>query len=230
MTRSDGPLDNQTPALFGQTPSQTVGPFFHMRLPWLGAADLIAHSSLGARPELLPPGHCLLPRVPDHTAVEGASIQIIGQVFDGEGAPVADALLEIWQANAAGRYHSSADPRTDLPWQPGFSGYGRAASGEDGAFRFRTVMPGRVPGPGGVPQAPHIAVSVLGRGLLKRLVTRIYFEDQPDNDADPILCCVPAARRDTLVARRLDAAAEDVGTYRFDVHLHGQHETVFFAL
>lgn len=228
--------DNQSPELFGQTPWQTVGPFFHFSLPWRGGADLIGGVDIGARPELMAPGHYLLREPAAPTAVSGRRIEIIGQVFDGQGAPVPDALLEIWQANAAGRYVCSADPRGELPLEAGFIGFGRAASDADGSYRILTIMPGRVPGPRGALQAPHIAVGVLGRGLLKRLVTRIYFEGEAGNDADPILALVPPARRATLIARRV-AQAAGVGAaggkaaaavYRFDLRLQGERETVFF--
>lgn len=219
--------DNQSPELFGQTPWQTVGPFFHFGLPWKGGADLRGGSELGARPELMPAGHYLLRGAVDPGPISGQPIEIAGRVLDGAGAPVPDALVEIWQANAAGRYHSADDPRQQLPVEPNFTGFGRAASGEDGQFRFLTIFPGRVPGAQGAQglQAPHIAVGVLGRGLLKRLVTRIYFEGQQANDTDPILALVEPARRATLIARRAGGA---VASYRFDIHLQGEQETVFF--
>lgn len=191
--------DNQSPELFGQTPWQTVGPFFHFALPTLG--DL----TTGAAP--------------------GPRIEIVGTVFDADGAPVPDALVEIWQANTAGRYACAADDRGDIALDPGFTGFGRAATDANGGFRFLTVPPGRVPGPGNSLQAPHIAVGVFGRGLLKRLCTRLYFEDGPGADEDPILALVPPERRVTLIARRTSEAS-----YRFDIHLQGEHETVFFDL
>jgi len=194
-------LDNQSPEIFGQTPWQTVGPFFHGSLPWTGGADLVGGSS------------------------SGEAIEIVGRMFDADGAPVPDALIEIWQANAAGRYHSEADPRADPPLNADFIGFGRSSTAEDGAFRFRTVRPGAVPGPGNALQAPHIAVGVLGRGLLKRLVTRIYFAGEPLNDADPILALVPATRRATLLA-----SPEAPGVWRFDIHLAGAREIVFFEV
>ena len=216
-------LDNRSPELFGQTPWQTVGPFFHTSLPWKGGADLIGSSGIGARPDLIPEGHDLLRQQGARGAIAGQVIDITGFVLDGEGAPVPDALLELWQANAAGRYNSPADPREAIPLEADFTGFGRAATGEDGGYRFRTILPGRVPGPGNSLQAPHAALGVLGRGLLKRLVTRIYFEDGDGNDDDPVLALAPADRRGTLIARRGGGA-----TYRFDIHLQGEHETVFF--
>ncbi|HTW74972.1 MAG TPA: protocatechuate 3,4-dioxygenase subunit alpha [Steroidobacteraceae bacterium] len=220
--------DNQSPELFGQTPWQTVGPYFHLRLPWRGGADLIGGSQAGA-PELMPPGQ--LQREPAaSSATSGRRIEIVGRVLDGQAAPVPDALLEIWQANAAGRYVCAADPRGELPLEAGFSGFGRAASAPDGSFRFLTIMPGRVPDPHGALQGPHLAVGVLGRGLLKRLVTRIYFEGEAGNDTDPILALVPPRRRGTLIARRIAQAPGGApASYRFDVRLQGEGETVFFA-
>jgi protocatechuate 3,4-dioxygenase alpha subunit len=209
----------------GQTPSQTVGPFFHYGLPWKGGADLIGASPLGAREDLVPPGHYVLREPGARLSIAGQPLEIVGQVLDGEGAPVPDALVEIWQANAAGRYNSPLDPRSELSLEPAFSGFGRAATGETGAFRFRTILPGRVPGPSNAQQARHIAVGVFGRGLLKRLVTRIYFEDGEGHDEDPILALVPLARRATLIARKV---AGGPLTYRFDIRLQGEHETVFF--
>ena len=217
--------DNQSPDLFGQTPWQTVGPFFHYGLPWKGGADLIGASDIGARPDLMPPEHYLLREPSARGPVVGQPIEIVGRVFDADGAPVPDAMIEIWQANAAGRYNSLDDRREALPLDENFTGFGRSSTGEDGAFRFRTLLPGRVPGPGNSLQAPHIAVGVFGRGLIKRLVTRLYFEDGEGHDEDPILALVPQARRATLIALK-DASAP--GVYRFDIHLQGEHETVFF--
>jgi protocatechuate 3,4-dioxygenase alpha subunit len=218
-------LDNQSDELFGQTPWQTVGPFFHYGLPWKGGADLIGGSDLGARPELTPEANYLLRQPAARGAIAGQPIQIVGQVFDAAGAPVPDAMIEIWQANAAGRYNSRDDAREALAMDPEFVGFGRSATGEDGSFRFRTILPGRVPGPGNSLQAAHVAVGVFGRGLLKRLVTRLYFEGEEGLDEDPILALVPEERRATLIATKLDGAP---GTYRFDIHLQGEHETVFF--
>lgn len=219
-------LDNQDPGLFGQTPSQTVGPFFHYGLAWKGGADLVGAEDMGARPELFPPEHYVLNVSSPRGAVSGEVITLEGVVRDASGLPVPDAMIEIWQANAAGRYASPDDERTTLPLDEGFIGFGRASTSEEGLYRFRTVLPGPVPGPGNSLQAPHIAIGVFGRGLIKRLATRAYFEGQPTNDADPILALVPAERRDTLIARRSQAG--DV--WRFDIVLQGDRETVFFDL
>ncbi|WP_293481942.1 protocatechuate 3,4-dioxygenase subunit alpha [Phenylobacterium sp.] len=195
----------------GQTPWQTVGPFFHYALPHPGGADLTAPSEAGARPDLVAPGHAPLPGLSAATA-GGEAIVVQGRVVDGAGAPVPDALVEIWQADAQG----------------GFAGgrhFGRCATGDDGSYLFRTIRPGRTPGPGNSLQAPHIAVGVMGRGLLRRLVTRIYFADDPSLDEDPILALVPPERRGTLLA-----AADGAGGYRLDLVLQGPGETVFFDI
>jgi len=214
--------DNQSPDLFGQTPSQTVGPFFHYGLPWKGGADLVGQSEMGARPDLIPEGHYLLNLSSPKGPVIGEVIEISGRVLDGDGQPVPDALLEIWQANAAGRYASPDDDRDEVALDPNFIGFGRASTSVEGEYRFRTIKPGRTPGPGNSLQAPHIAVGVLGRGLIKRLCTRLYFEDGEGNGDDPILALVPDARRHTLIAQKIG------GGYRFDVVLQGENETVFF--
>ena len=217
-------MDNQSKELFGQTPWQTVGPFFHYGLAWKGGADLTGQSELGARPDLFAPEHYLLRTPKPRGPVEGIRIEIGGRVLDGDGKPVPDAMVEIWQADSGGRYYV-----------PGatFIGFGRSATGNDGAYRFLTILPGRVPGPGNSLQAPHIAVGVMARGLLKRLVTRIYFPDTEGLDTDPILELVPTERRDTLIARRehrpgAGATNQQAGAYQFDIILQGVGETVFF--
>ena len=221
-------LDNQDPGLFGQTPSQTVGPFFHYGLPWKGGADLVGQSDMGARPELFPEDHYVLNLAPPKGAVSGEVIILEGVVLDADGKPAPDVMIEIWQANAAGRYASPDDGRTEIPLDEGFIGFGRASTSEEGLYRFRTVPPGVVPGPGNSLQAPHIAVSVFGRGIIKRLATRVYFAGQAANEADPILALVPADRRDTLLARK--AKGEQGDAWRFDIVLQGARETVFFDI
>ncbi len=211
----------------GQTPWQTTGPFFHFGLAWKGGADLTGDSALGSRPDLTQPGHDLLAEHKNtsrHLA-KGAKIELVGHMFDNTGAALTDALLEIWQANAAGRYASEEDARSDLAPDPNFIGFGRGATDKEGSYRFRTIRPGRVPGPGNTLQAPHIALGLIGPGILKRLVTRVYFADAAENVEDPILALVPRARRVTLIAQP-EAGAP--GTYRFDIHLGGNRETVFF--
>lgn len=217
--------DNADPQLFGQTPSQTVGPFFHYGLPWKGGADLVGDTAMGARPDLMPAGHYVLKEPSPRPAPQGAVIEIAGRVVDAEGQAVPDAMVEIWQANSAGRYASPDDARAEIPLDAAFIGFGRAATNAEGIWRFRTIRPGRVPGPGNSLQAPHIALGIFGRGLLKRLVTRLYFADGVGNDEDPILALVPPERRQTLIARQV----ED-GAWWLDIHLQGANETVFFAL
>ena len=182
------------------TPSQTVGPFFHIGLPHDGWTELV------------PPDH------PD-------AIRLVGTVRDGAGDRVVDALVEVWQANGGGRYAHPEDDREDIPLEPGFSGFGRCGTDDSGRYGFVTVKPGRVPHPSGALQAPHIAVSVFARGLLKRVATRIYFPDEQDaNASDPVLTSVEPERRAALVAR------DDGGALRFDIHLQGDSETPFFDL
>src|SRR5919108_714139 len=181
----------------GQSPAQTVGPFFHDGLSWPSAEALV-------RPE-----------------TRGERIAIVGRVLDGDGEPVPDALIEIWQADAAGRYAHPED-RQDQPLDPSFHGFGRCASGPDGAFRFSTIRPGQVPGRGNTLQAPHINVGLFARGLLRRLVTRLYFADAPENAEDPVLALVTdPGRRATLLAKRV---ADDGTVYRFDIVLQGKDE------
>ena len=217
--------DNVDPALFGQTPSQTVGPFFHYGLPWKGGADLVGKSDMGARPELFAEEHWMLKLSSSSGTPTGEVIEIAGRIFDGEGTPLPDAMVELWQANAAGRYASDDDPRGDVPVDPHFVGFGRAATGDDGVWRFRTIFPGRVPGPCNSLQAPHLALSILGRGIVKRLATRLYFAGADGNDTDPVLSRVPAERRDTMIA-----VLRDDGSWWLDIVLQGERETVFFDL
>ncbi len=187
------------------TSSQTVGPFF---APALLCED--ARRNALTRPETV-----------------GERIRIEGRVLDGEGVPVPDALVEIWQANAHGRYHHAAD-QGPAPLDPSFFGFGRSGTTEDGSYWFETIKPGPVPFDSERMQAPHICVTVFSRGLLNHLVTRLYFEDEPTNASDPVLQCVPEDRRATLVARR---EARDTGiVYRFDLVLQGAGETAFFNL
>jgi protocatechuate 3,4-dioxygenase alpha subunit len=206
-------VDNQDPGIFGQTPSQTVGPFFHYGLPWKGCADLVGDTDIGARVELFPEDHYVLALPSAKGEIAGEVITLEGVVLDAAGQPTPDVMIEIWQADASGRY---ADGSSNT----GFIGFGRASTSEDGVYRFRTVRPGLVDGQ----QAPHIAVGVFGRGLIKRLATRVYFENEATNAEDPILALVPADRRETLIARR------DRDAWRFDIVLQGERETVFFDI
>jgi protocatechuate 3,4-dioxygenase alpha subunit len=174
------------------TPSQTVGPFFR-----IGMSALY-------RNQLAP------------AAVSGERVQLRGHVFDGDGAPVPDAVLELWQADAQGRYA--------LGQAAEFQGFGRIATDEQGGFEFRTIKPGRVPS-GDQWQAPHIALHVFMRGLLRPVHTRVYFPgDQALLARDPVLASVPEARRDTLIAR---PGAD--GWLEWDIHLQGERETAFFV-
>jgi protocatechuate 3,4-dioxygenase, alpha subunit len=153
------------------------------------------------------------------------AIRIRGQLLDGNGDPVPDGLVEIWQANVAGRYAHPDDTRTDIPLEEGFRGFGRSGTVDDGWFEFVTVKPGRVPGPDNELQAPHLVVLVFARGLLKQLVTRLYFPDESEaNAADPILSELDETERATLIARGED------GGLRFDIRLQGEGETIFFAI
>lgn len=181
------------------TPSQTIGPFFH---------DALLDED---RSELVPPDH-------------PSAIRIEGIVYDGEGEPVPDAMVEIWQANESGRYDDPADDREDLPLDEAFSGFGRTQTVDGGTFSFTTVKPGPVLGPDGVMQAPHVMVSVFARGLLNRVVTRLYFPDEGDaNAVDPVLSSIEDPElRETLVAR------DEVGILRFDIRLQGEDQTAFF--
>jgi protocatechuate 3,4-dioxygenase alpha subunit len=180
------------------TGSQTVGPYLHIGLDWLVTCDI-------AKP-----------------GVAGERVAVQGQLLDGDGKGVSDGLIEIWQANSHGKYAHPEDAQKK-PLEPGFRGFGRVPTDAQGAFRFTTVKPGTVPGPGGEEQAPHLVVSVFMRGLLKHLVTRVYFPDEPANERDPILELVPAARRSTLIAR-----AKGRGVMEWSVILQGEGETVFF--
>jgi protocatechuate 3,4-dioxygenase alpha subunit len=153
------------------------------------------------------------------------AIRIRGRLLDGNGEAVPDGMIEIWQANAAGRYAHPEDARTDIPLEEGFLGFGRSGTVDDGWFEFVTVKPGRVPAPDGELQAPHVVVLVFARGLLKQLVTRLYFPDEPEaNASDPVLSELDESERATLIAQ-----AED-GGLRFDIHLQGDGETTFFAV
>lgn len=203
-------IDNQTPGIFGQTPWQTVGPFFHFSLPWKGAADLVGQSDQGAQPDRLHAGHDHLATHTTDLRQEGMVIDVFGRVLDGAGDPVSDALLEIWHANGSGQYGNS------------FATFGRCATDHDGRYYFTTVRPGAVTDASGTIHAPQISIGVFARGIIKRLITRVYFEDAVENSTDPVLTAVPQARRKTLLAHQVD------GGWCFDVVLQGADETVFF--
>jgi len=156
--------------------------------------------------------------------VAGERIAIAGRILDADGQGIPDAVLELWQANAQGKYAHPEDQQ-EKSAHPGFQGFGRVPTTEDGSFRFTTIKPGAVLGPDGKLQAPHIVVSVFMRGLLRRLVTRIYFPDEPANAADFALNLVEPGRRGTLVAKR---TTEHVGNLEWNVVIQGPDETVFF--
>jgi protocatechuate 3,4-dioxygenase alpha subunit len=188
------------------TPSQTVGPYFAIGLvprgtQWTASVgnNLVTADAVG-----------------EHIRIEG-------RVLDGDGKPINDSMLEIWQADAAGRYAHPADQRA--PSNALFKGFGRTGTDENGAYHFETIKPGAVPGPDGRMQAPHILMAVFARGMLRHQYTRIYFSDDAANVADPILALVPPDRRATLVATRRPGSAV---VYGFDIRLQGDDETVFF--
>jgi protocatechuate 3,4-dioxygenase, alpha subunit len=188
------------------TPSQTVGPFFHLGMVRPEWSDLTTDGPAGER------------------------IAIEGRITDGDAAAVPDAIIEVWQANAAGRYDHPDDHQTDKPLDPHFRGFGRVATDEDGRFRLVTVKPGPVPGNGNTLQAPHINVALFARGLLIHLYTRIYFADEPGNAGDPLLSSIEdASVRNTLVARR-DAAAGSPPVYRWNIVMQGDGETAFLDI
>jgi protocatechuate 3,4-dioxygenase, alpha subunit len=192
-----------------QTPSQTVGPFFAYGL----VPSQYGYSEGNAFPSLF--DGCIA----DET-VPGEQIELVGKVFDGAGQAIPDAVIEILQADASGRYLQARDEA-----QPGFRGFGRFGTGTDSRheFRFQTIKPGATRDG----QAPHLNVIVLMRGLLVHAFTRIYFGDEAANDRDPVLASLPAPRRKTLLAVR-ESGRGSCPVYRFDIRMQGADETVFF--
>jgi protocatechuate 3,4-dioxygenase, alpha subunit len=186
-----------------QTPSQTVGPFYS-----IGLTDRIMNTL-----------------VSDNT--EGQRIRIEGQVIDGDGKPVADAMVEIWQANAAGRYNPP-DDKQEKPLDRSFTGWGRSGTDLKGVYFFDTIKPGPVPASEASVQAPHINMTVFARGMLAHAFTRIYFNDEPENESDPVLNSISKERRHTLSASRREESGKII--YRFDIRLQGENETVFFDM
>lgn len=186
----------------GETPSQTVGPFFSIGLSGEGENVLVSDG------------------------VSGERIRLVGRVLDGEAQPVGDALIELWQANSMGRYHHPDDTRDELGSEKDFTGFGRAATAfETGEYWFETVKPGPVPDPEGEMQAPHLNLIVQARGLNNPLFTRVYFPDEEEaNGSDLILRMIPQDRRDTLLAV---PEPGEPSVYRFDIRLQGEGETVF---
>jgi len=176
----------------GSTPSQTVGPYLGIGLPWPDGPDVVPAGTPG-------------------------EVRIVGTVYDGGGDPIPDAMVETWQADPDGHFDHPDDPRGRVP---GWRGFGRCPTDDSGAYTIRTVLPGALPG-----QAPHVDVSLLARGMLHRVVTRIYFPDHADaHAADPVLASVPEQRRRTLIAVPVG------GGYRFDLRVQGPGETVCFDL
>ena len=190
------------------TPSQTVGPYFAIGLT---PEPLGINWSATATNDLVTPD------------VSGERIKIEGRVLDGDGEPINDCLLEIWQADAAGRYAHPADRRAP---NAAFKGFGRAATDAAGRYLFRTIKPGGVMGPEGVLQAPHIVLAVFARGMLRQQYARLYFAGEAANARDPVLALVPEARRSTLMAT--PQSGTDPVVHHFDIHLQGDLETVFF--
>lgn len=183
------------------TPSQTVGPYLHIGLTNKHSVARIAG-----------------PEVP------GERLRLQCRVLDLNGAPVPDAMIEVWQANGNGKYNHPDDTQAPAP-ESGFYGFGRAATNENGACEFETIRPGRAPGPENKLQAPHLNIAVYARGILLQLYTRIYFAGDVANDNDPVLALVPAERRHTLMAQPVP---ETAGSWTFDLRLRGDQETVFF--
>jgi protocatechuate 3,4-dioxygenase, alpha subunit len=179
------------------TTSQTVGPFLHLGLTDRRSVSCIAGEGM-----------------------KGERVWLTFRVLDGDGIAVPDAMIELWQADSEGKYKNESRSADTA-----FSGFGRAATAEDGSCTFETIKPGRVPGPHNTHQAPHINVSVFGRGLQKRLSTRVYFAGDPANPNDSILALVPENRRTTLLAQRDPART---GGWTFEIRLRGAGETVFF--
>jgi protocatechuate 3,4-dioxygenase, alpha subunit len=183
----------------GCTPSQTVGPYLGIGLPWPDGPDVVAEGTPGA-------------------------IVLRGRLTDGAGEPVPDGMIETWQADPDGRFDHPDDPR-GAARHPGFRGFGRCATDARGEFWLRTLKPGTLPAEDGRTEAPHLDVSVFARGMLNRLVTRIYFPDESGaNAVDPVLAALDAAERSALVA------VPDGGGLRFDIRLQGADETPFFQV
>lgn len=184
------------------TPSQTIGPFLAIGLPWPDGPFVVPEGAPGA-------------------------ITIGGQVLDGAGEVVPDALIETWQADPDGRFAHPDDPRGASAAPDAFRGFGRCATDEAGRYRIVTLRPGPLPCPDGGFEAPHLDVSVFARGLLDRVVTRIYFADEAANETDPVLSGITdSQRRATLIATAEPGGP--AGAFRFDIRLQGGRETVFF--
>jgi protocatechuate 3,4-dioxygenase alpha subunit len=184
-----------------QTPSQTVGPFYSIGLTNREMNTLVSDSTHGQR------------------------IRIEGQVIDGDGKPIPDAMIEIWQANAYGRYNHPED-KQEKPLDTSFMGWGRSGTDPNGFYFFDTIKPGPVPASEASVQAPHINVIVFARGMLAHAFTRIYFSDEAANADDPVLNSVENSRRQTLLADGREESGKTI--FRFDIRLQGENETIFF--
>jgi len=180
---------------------QTVGPYFRIGLARLFESDIAGADTQGPR------------------------IAVEGRVLDGDDAPIPDAVLEIWQATGNGKYVHSGDIE-HRPLEPGFRGFGRVPTDEEGRFRFTTIKPGPVHGIRHAQQAPHLLVGLMMRGLLKRLITRIYFPDEPLNGQDEVLQLVDPSRRETLLLH----ASDSPDSFTWEIHMQGKNETVFFEI
>jgi protocatechuate 3,4-dioxygenase alpha subunit len=200
------------------TPSQTVGPFFAYGLAPKGRCQWDPNGTYSWKETIA--DNLVTPDA------SGERIHIEGRVLDGDGQPMNDAMIEIWQADAQGRYASPRDSRARPNTK--FTGFGRSATNQDGAYGFDTIKPGPVPGPNGKAQAPHIVVCIFSRGMLRQIYTRLYFEGEAANDADPILSLVSADRRQTLIAHK--EMYKGQLSYRFDIRVQGENETVFFDI
>lgn len=204
----------------GQTPGQTLGPFFQQGLMRTAAVFQV--------PGLCNDSSDVFDHVLAGAGTFGERIAIEGVVHDGLGQPIGDALLELWQANGHGRYHHPLDT-SGRDIDPEFTGYGRAATDARGCFGFRSIKPGAVAGPAGSVQAPHLNLVLGARGMTRHAFTRVYFEGDARLEQDPILSLVPERRRPTLLARA-SGQRDGATLYRFDIHLQGEDETVFFDL
>jgi protocatechuate 3,4-dioxygenase, alpha subunit len=199
-------VNSSTAAPYGESPSQTLGPYFAMCFPQPGDNVLVSPATIGTR------------------------IRIEGTVFDGDRKQIEDALIELWQANAAGRYNHPDDMRADVPLDPSFTGFGRATTDfATGTYWFETIKPGPVPHPGGGWQAPHLSMIIQSRGMLMPSFTRMYFADEASaNSADPVLQLVDELRRSQLVAPV--ESRNEMLVYRYDIRMQGDDETVFFDI
>ena len=202
----------------GQTPWQTVGPFFHYGLPWKGGADLVGDLNMGARVELFPSEHDLLASPRKRGRIAGQTIEIAGTVFDGAGNAVPDAMIEIWQANAAGRYTNPVDTNK-APLDPNFLGVVSFGVAADGSYRLRTIRPGAYPEPSGTLRTPHVHFDVVNTDY--RLVTQMYFPGEKLNGKDLLLSTLAARHRDpaSSICKPATTSEPGVQAFTFDIVL-----------